>query len=498
MTDASAEDDDQGELVSEADEVLEPAADSTPPDPVDPSTTTTTAPVPEIVQVNDRLGRGINLGNALDAPREGDWGVGLDEAHFALISEAGFDHVRLPVSWAGYAEDDAPFTIPDGDDPTVVHPEYANIWERVDWAIEQAEQNDLLIVVDMHHYDEVHADPIGERDRFLALWAQIAERFADAGPHVLFELLNEPHQTFDVEPALWNELASDALSVVRQTNPTRPVLVGPVGYNSIDRLGELVLPDDPNLIATVHVYEPFDFTHQGATWVDPVPPSGVAWSADEQTLPAGVYDYSWDTASTADDGALRVDFQRRFAGLSFDYQRGVSLTEVSFRSSGAANLRIACRLPEGAETEVAFVSTTEDVASYSFDLRACADESTGIFIQATDPSTPPMRFESLVICSDRGCEELIQTGAGAIDALLQRAADWAARHDVPIHVGEFGAYGANGAAPLDSRVAWTAAVQEAVTSRDMSFAYWEFHSGFGIWNPTTEDWVAPLRDALLG
>jgi endoglucanase len=36
------------------------------------------------------------------------------------------------------------------------------------------------------------------------------------------------------------------------------------------------LPNDANLIATFHHYEPFDFTHQGADWVTPSRPRGLA------------------------------------------------------------------------------------------------------------------------------------------------------------------------------------------------------------------------------
>ena len=43
----------------------------------------------DIVAANKRLGRGINLGNALDAPKEGEWGVTLKEGYFKAIKEAG-------------------------------------------------------------------------------------------------------------------------------------------------------------------------------------------------------------------------------------------------------------------------------------------------------------------------------------------------------------------------------------------------------------------------
>ena len=51
----------------------------------------------DVYAANTRLGRGINLGNALEAPKEGDWGVTLKAEYFKAIKEAGFDTVRLPV-----------------------------------------------------------------------------------------------------------------------------------------------------------------------------------------------------------------------------------------------------------------------------------------------------------------------------------------------------------------------------------------------------------------
>ena len=50
---------------------------------------------------NKLIGRGINLGNALDAPKEGQWGVTLEEKYFDLISEAGFNSVKTARRFYG-------------------------------------------------------------------------------------------------------------------------------------------------------------------------------------------------------------------------------------------------------------------------------------------------------------------------------------------------------------------------------------------------------------
>jgi len=81
-----------------------------------------------------------------------------------------------------------------------------------------------------------------------------------------FDLLNEPHNKLTAQ--LWNEMLVEAIKVVRRTNPTRQIVVGPGSWNAVSALEGLELPkDDRNLIVTFHYYSPFQFTHQGASWV---------------------------------------------------------------------------------------------------------------------------------------------------------------------------------------------------------------------------------------
>lgn len=228
------------------------------------------------------FGRGINLGNALDAPREGEWGVTLEADYFRAIADAGFDSIRLPVRWSTHAAHDAPYTI----DP--------QFFARVDWALEQAFSCKLAVVLNIHHYEEMDSQPDEHRARYSALWEQIAARYADRPASLAFELLNEPHD--QLTAAKWNAILAEALAVVRKSNPTRTVVVGPVAWNGIDELKSLELPEaDRNLVVTVHYYSPFTFTHQGAPWIKPPLPTGVSWTGTDAERAAVVRDF--DTAA---------------------------------------------------------------------------------------------------------------------------------------------------------------------------------------------------------
>ena len=137
--------------------------------------------------------------------------------------------------------------------------------------------NGLYAIINMHHHEALYEDPEGQKERFLAQWKQISEFFADYPDSLLFEILNEPHGNLDATK--WNTFFADALSTIREDNPERVVLIGTAEYGGLGGLSKLQLPDDENIIVTVHYYNPFSFTHQGAEWSE----GSDAWLGTEWT-----------------------------------------------------------------------------------------------------------------------------------------------------------------------------------------------------------------------
>ena len=102
-----------------------------------------TASPDDAFRANKRLGRGINLGNALEAPSEGTWGLTLKAEYFDRIKEAGFQSVRIPIRWPTHTGPGPDYNI----DPAY--------FARVDWAIDQALSRGLVAIINSHHEEEL-------------------------------------------------------------------------------------------------------------------------------------------------------------------------------------------------------------------------------------------------------------------------------------------------------------------------------------------------------
>lgn len=237
-------------------------------------------PLTELVRANELdynfegdFKRGINLGNALEAPPGEDWGVTIEEYYLSEIKQAGFDHVRIPIRWSARAERKPPYNI----DQNFMD----RVQEVVHWALEQ----ELGVIINIHHYEQMMNQPRAEKAKFLALWEQISEHFQDYPEHLKFELLNEPHDKLAASEGgqLWNEYIELALDVIRELNPERKVIFGPINWYNINHLNDLTpLPDDDNIIVAFHYYNPFEFTHQGASWAGRADQTGFTWLGTER------------------------------------------------------------------------------------------------------------------------------------------------------------------------------------------------------------------------
>jgi endoglucanase len=206
----------------------------------------------------DAMHRGVNV-VAWAPPWEDAARPQFQPKHFALIRDAGFDTVAL-VLW--------PFSHMDASgrlDPAWL--------ERLDLLVQAGLDSGVTVVLSPE-------DPATNRQKLDAFWRQVAPRYKDAPARLLFQVLDEPEGA--ATPEQWNVELRKTLSVIRETNPSRNVLVGSLLINGDEDLSTLDLPaGDQHLIAVVHYFLPMEFTHQGASWLEATKNlSGVSWGSD--------------------------------------------------------------------------------------------------------------------------------------------------------------------------------------------------------------------------
>jgi endoglucanase len=215
----------------------------------------------------EKMGRGLNI-LGYDPLWNDFTKARFHERHFQLIHDAGFQTVRVNLEAFSHIDDQNRL------DP---------VWlKTLDWVVKNALANNLTVILDEHNYEycSEHADTC--QTKLLAFWQQVGEIYKDAPPSVIFEILNEPNG--QLTDARWNALMHEALAVIRKTNPTRNVVIGPAFWNGIHHLDQIDLPDDDrHIIVTVHYYLPMSFTHQGASWSKTTANlSGVNWGTDAE------------------------------------------------------------------------------------------------------------------------------------------------------------------------------------------------------------------------
>jgi len=229
---------------------------------------------------------------------------------FKMMKEAGFNAIRVPVTWyphmeatfadvKGYTDPKAGWSytpwLPSKDDigTKIQEAWMKRVHEVVDYAISQ----DMYCILNIHHDtgasntawliadEEVYTK---QRERFETVWTQIAEEFKDYDEHLLFEGYNEmldierswcfasfgtdSHYDQDIATSAYNAINSYAQSFVNAVRATggnnsqRNLVVCTYGacdgrgnWNKhlTDPLTEMKLPEDAvdnHLIFEVHCY----------------------------------------------------------------------------------------------------------------------------------------------------------------------------------------------------------------------------------------------------
>lgn len=234
-------------------------------------------------KVMAELDRGYNLANWLEAERFESYVY--DEAFVQDLGEAGFHALRLPIDMDLY------ITSRSGSGDALELEVDPVFWEILDNFAAWTADSGLSLTIDYHQYDASLdlGDPASVDD-VVALWRLVANHFkGDPRGDLYFELLNEPELSTGATAVLpvaeWTAAATRMIGAIRAEDTVHTIIFGDVNWYGIAELTERTPFDDDNIVYAFHSYEPFIFTHQGASWTDmgtthdvPYPYDPTRWS----------------------------------------------------------------------------------------------------------------------------------------------------------------------------------------------------------------------------
>lgn len=194
--------------------------------------------------------KGFNLSGWLNLEEQWFNADAFNEKDFDELKSLGCDVVRVPVN----------FPLNMG-----AAPEYkftSNFLKALDNAIDMAERHDMFIIIDQHSYGSEFPSDKGEAI-ITEGFRQLAQRYVKRSDKIVFELCNEPNGSFLQNE--WPQMQRRLISAIREIDKKHIIIATAFQCNA-DQLIALPDYDDERLIYTFHFYDPFIFTHQGASW----------------------------------------------------------------------------------------------------------------------------------------------------------------------------------------------------------------------------------------
>ncbi len=227
-------------------------------------------------EIVDDIKAGWNLGNTLDSYNTGKSGVSTEtgwgnlkttEQMIIGVKDAGFNAIRIPVTWDEHIDGDT------------IQQEWL---DRVKEVVDYAYDNDMYVILNMHHDDYIWFDPndseyAGDSAKLKRIWEQVAAEFKDYGDRLLFEGMNEPRTVGSAaewsggtaaERSIVNKYEKDFVETVRKSggnNSERTLIVTSYAASAEDvAMNDVVVPNDSHVIISLHYYAPWKFA-SGAT-----------------------------------------------------------------------------------------------------------------------------------------------------------------------------------------------------------------------------------------
>lgn len=195
-------------------------------------------------------------------------GPSVTEADLQTLGgEWGANHVRWQLIWGGF-----PHSPADKGDLAAYDVWLESALKHLDSLLPVCERLGIKVLVDMH-------TPPGGRneakecrlfhekrfqENFVTSWEKIARRYRGNASVWGYDLVNEPVEGIVGDGLMnWHALATEAARHVRAIDSEHAIVIEPEPWGGPGAIADFEPIPVPNIVYSVHMYEPGQFTHQG-------------------------------------------------------------------------------------------------------------------------------------------------------------------------------------------------------------------------------------------
>jgi len=168
--------------------------------------------------------------------------------------------------------------------------------KRLDAMLPYCKEYGLYVVLDFHDLSKRVTESQWAADRFIKTWKFIAEKYKDDKAIIAYDIANEP----EGEASAWNTIAENTAKAIRAIDPDKTIIIEPVNLGTIEGLGKLKPVDVSGVVYSIHMYLPYEFTHQGIDLPVNMP------------YPGNYYGYYWNKDLLRLVFKPVLDFQKKY------------------------------------------------------------------------------------------------------------------------------------------------------------------------------------------
>ncbi len=490
--------------------------------------------------------KGMALGNGVwDNPTE-PLRTSQDESSYEDLASMGFNCVRFYLNYALFEDDSNPYVYKDTG------------FDWIDENIKWAKKNGIGLILNMH-YPQGGYQSQGEgsalwkveenQNRLIALWKEIAKRYADDPNVIGYGLINEPivPEIESVEESVdqCRDLMQRITDAIREVDNNHIIFAervcavqnasGQADW-SIDISKLQFLLNDDNTAYEFHTYDPHSFTHQNMEWagtagntmfypseesivtsyiddwvdcssakkIEDLEDGWQLWETSFVSLKENKYNVGAIVFRAADlgaDGSAYID------DISLEEYKDGQMTRViktaNFSSSsvtlhfwsanGAGSSKRSSTGYEGAGFMISGTTSDANATGFRFELKEGYEYKLTAKIKTENAAAGAKVMPRIDLSLASGLTELNED---YLESMLLANIQFGIDNGVPMYAGEFGA----------ARTAfenhrggdrWVSDMLDLLKERGVHFTYHAYHEGsFGLYGNSADELPAERNDEL--